>query len=128
MIYVRYAKLITVLLFASMFLILAYLVISVTSCSLPSPQSQRGVGVRRTTGTPIPRDGTIYHPYSVDATPYGNVDTWDVLTVHGHEKWRESETLYVIRPGDYISYQGQEYHISGINYKALTMTAHILGK
>jgi hypothetical protein len=106
---VKHSRLITVLTFAVMLIILAYLVASVTSCTT-QPVST------------VTEDGTVYHPYSVDASPYGNNDTWDVLTVKGHEKWREPETLYVLHPGDFIWYHNAKYRVLALNRSALTMS------
>jgi hypothetical protein len=118
----KLTRLISVLSIAALLLILALLVANVTSCAPITPQS----AVAASTTQPI-HDGTLYHPLPVDANPYGTVYTWDVLTVNGQEKWLECGYTFPLHPGEYILYHEQEYQISGINYKALTKSAVIMG-
>jgi hypothetical protein len=126
----KHTRLITVLLFAVMIIVLAYLVMSVTSCS-PTLTMTRPTPTVPT----IIENGTIHHPYHVDYCPCGvPYDTWSVLTVNGHEKWRlnwlydiEGGSSYALHPKDYILHNGQEYQISGLNRNALTMSVVPLG-
>jgi hypothetical protein len=131
----RHVKLIAVLFLAAMFLILACLVMSVTSCS-PVPTTQvQAAATQAPTEAPIIEDGTLYHPYRVDYCPCGvPYDTWSVLTVHGHEQWKlnwlygpNGEPAYTLHAGDYIWYQDNEYQLSGVDRKHLTMGAVIMG-
>jgi hypothetical protein len=130
----KHAKLITVLFFAVMILVLAYLVMAATSCApvqatVPPTQTVRAMP------TEIIEDGTISHPYHVDPCPCAvPVDTWNVLTVHGQERWVLNWIYDVhggasaaLHPGDYISYQGNEYQIAGVDRAHLRMSAVIVG-
>jgi hypothetical protein len=127
----KYTRLSTVLAFAAMLLILGLLVANVTNSAPVLPSSRQAPP----TVEMIIEDGTISHPYYVDYCPCGvPYDIWSVLTVNGHEKWQlnwlydvRGGPNYALYPGDYISYKRAEYQISGIDRKALTMRAVILG-
>jgi hypothetical protein len=110
----KHAKLITVLFFAVMILVLAYLVMSATSCAPLPPESAM-------------QNGTINHPYRLDPDASGQ-ENWNVTTDQGLEFWAiRPGSLAKARLGDDVLYNNSEYQIAGIDQKASTMSAAILG-
>lgn len=130
----RHLRLITVLCFAVLILILAYLVMSVTSCA-PVPQSVQATPMVRPMPTVLIADGTLYHPYRVDPCPCAVPgDLWQVWTVTGVQQWLlnwlydvHGGPTYALHPHDYILYQNQEYQISGIDRVHLRLWVVPLG-
>jgi hypothetical protein len=126
---VKHARLITVLTFAVMIIILAYLVASVTSCNLlpEAGASMVAPTVVHPTPTLVPPNGTIYHPITLD-DPGPYLETWKVTTEAGMQQWLVNPVFAAnVHPGTYIMHNSTEYKVSGIDRKALTMSAVILG-
>lgn len=118
-------KLIIVLLGAVLILLLGLSAALLTSC-----------GVQATISVPVTPtvqdcicDGTISHPYSVNAFPGTPEDVWNVTTVRGPEiwylNWIIAAGLQTVKPGDYITYYphsawsdtAQTYQVSSIDVK-----------
>ena len=122
----KHSKLLTVLLFDAMVLILGLLVASVTSCSptsetiQPTPTVQPSLIVKPTP-TWIPDDGTVYHPYDVDASSVVPGITWSVQTATKREQWTLNQ-LHTLKAGEFIWYSNAKYRVLVINRKALTMS------
>ena len=121
----KHTRLITVLVFAAMLLILGLLVASVTSCSparetiQPTPTVQSSLIVKPTPPW-IPDDGTVYHPYDVDASSVAPGITWSVQTATKREQWKLNQ-LHTLNADDYIVYKDARYYIFAINRQTLTM-------
>lgn len=117
----RHTKLITVLVFAAMLLILGLLVASVTSCTTLSSAAAEPTIIVKPTPTWVPPNGTVYHPYYVDASSVAPGLMWSVQTATKREHWTLNQ-LHTLKAGDFIWYSNAKYRVLVINRKALTMS------
>jgi hypothetical protein len=97
-----------------MLLMLGLLVASVTSCTtLPNATAK--------TVPTIADNGTVYHPYTVDASSVAPGLTWTVQTPTKREHWTLNQ-LHTLKVGDFIWYSNAKYRVLVINRNTLTMS------
>jgi hypothetical protein len=116
-------KLCLVLFLAVLFLLAMFLLsLALSGCSTITQQAT------------MQQDGTLYHPYHVDALGVvsSSSEVWQVVTVQGMQQWVLS-TLYgpqgvvSLQPGQYLLYAGAEYQISGIDRTHCRLSVVIMG-
>lgn len=119
-------KLCLVLLVAVFLLVLMwFLSLSLGGCGLAPSSSVVQPG--------IIQDGSLYHPYRVDAsTPGTPTDHWHVLTEQGERSWvlswiYGSGNMVQLSPGAYILHTTAEYQIAGIDLVHHRLSVVLLG-